>query len=51
MTRTVTCPDDPENFLGSVDLLLKPEESTNKVEKAQEVSGQFIKTRKYSHFY
>jgi hypothetical protein len=36
--------------LGRVDLLFKPEEGTDKVEKAQEVSGQFIKTRKYSLF-
>jgi len=34
-------------FLGRVDLLFKPEEGTDKVEKAQEVSGQFVKTRKY----
>jgi hypothetical protein len=33
--------------LGRVDLLFKPEEGTDKVEKAQEVSGQFVKTRKY----
>jgi hypothetical protein len=32
---------------GRVDLLFKPEEGTDKVEKAQEVSGQFVKTRKY----
>jgi len=36
-------------ILGRVDLLFKPEEGTDKVEKAQEVSGQFIKTRKYSN--
>jgi len=36
------------NFiLGRVDLLFKPEEGTDKVEKAQEVSVQFFKTRKY----
>jgi len=35
------------NWLGRVDLLFKPEEGTDKVEKAQEVSGQFVKTRKY----
>jgi hypothetical protein len=34
-------------ILGRVDLLFKPEEGTDKVEKAQEVSGQFVKTRKY----
>jgi len=34
-------------LLGRVDLLFKPEEGTDKVEKAQEVSGQFVKTRKY----
>ena len=32
---------------GRVDLLFKPEEGTDKVEKSQEVSGQFFKTRKY----
>jgi len=35
--------------LGCVNLLFKPEEGTDKVEKAQEVFGQFIKTRKYSN--
>jgi len=32
--------------LGCVDLLFEPKESTDKIEKAQEVSGQFIKMRK-----
>jgi hypothetical protein len=32
--------------LGRIDLLLQPEEGTDKVEKAQEVSGQLIKTKK-----
>jgi hypothetical protein len=43
----IEVPFRERGLLGRVDLLFKPEEGTDKVEKAQEVSGQFVKTRKY----
>lgn len=32
--------------LGCVDLSFEPKESTDEIEKTQEVPGQFVKTRK-----
>ncbi|MGY4611859.1 hypothetical protein ACVWXZ_002855, partial [Thermostichus sp. MS-CIW-38] len=33
------------NRLGCVDLSFEPKESTDEIEKTQEVPGQFVKTR------
>ncbi|MFS8820805.1 SufE family protein [Synechococcus sp. W60.1] len=35
-----------EENLGCVDLSFEPKESTDEIEKTQEVPGQFVKTRK-----
>lgn len=41
-----TSPGTRCGILGCVDLSFEPKESTDEIEKTQEVPGQFVKTRK-----